>query len=198
MAERMAEALGGGAVLGPGVRGWGDLAGRARGGIPWGALEALSERLGTGIADLAGVLRIPARTLARRRKAGFFDADESDRSLRVARGAAIAGEVMGDAGRAARAALDGEGARIHGGRWNLPGSRVVYASATLSLAVLEMLVHAGRECLPVDLVSGATAVLSVPSAVIPGELDYLLDPAHADFGRVRARRARPLALDVRL
>ncbi len=38
--------------------------------------------------------------------------------------------------------FDGEGARRFGGRWNSPGVAVVYASGSLSLAVLEILVHA--------------------------------------------------------
>ena len=37
--------------------------------------------------------------------------------------------------------FDGEGARLYGGRWNSQGVRLLYASATLSLAALEMLVH---------------------------------------------------------
>jgi len=37
--------------------------------------------------------------------------------------------------------LDGEGARLAGGRWNSPGRAVVYCSATLALAVLESFVH---------------------------------------------------------
>ena len=39
-------------------------------------------------------------------------------------------------------AFDGEGARLYGGRWNHRGTRLVYASSTLSLAALECLVHA--------------------------------------------------------
>ncbi|MCW1886742.1 RES family NAD+ phosphorylase [Luteolibacter flavescens] len=38
-------------------------------------------------------------------------------------------------------AFTGDGARIAGGRWNSPGIPVVYASSTLSLATLEVLVH---------------------------------------------------------
>ena len=38
-------------------------------------------------------------------------------------------------------AYSGEGARIHGGRWNSKGRSVVYASESISLAVLEQLVH---------------------------------------------------------
>lgn len=35
----------------------------------------------------------------------------------------------------------GEGARLHGGRWNSPGRAVIYACETWSGAVLEKLVH---------------------------------------------------------
>jgi RES domain-containing protein len=37
--------------------------------------------------------------------------------------------------------LSGEGARLYGGRWNLPGDAMVYFSNNLSLCVLEILVH---------------------------------------------------------
>jgi RES domain-containing protein len=43
--------------------------------------------------------------------------------------------------RHASTAFDGEGARLYGGRWNSPGTRMVYTSSTISLAVLEVLVH---------------------------------------------------------
>src|SRR6478672_10328468 len=38
-------------------------------------------------------------------------------------------------------AFDGEGARLHGGRWNSPGTRVAYGSDSSALAVLEVLVN---------------------------------------------------------
>jgi len=38
-------------------------------------------------------------------------------------------------------AFDGEGARLYGGRWNSPGTRVVYLAGSVSLAILEVLVH---------------------------------------------------------
>ena len=44
----------------------------------------------------------------------------------------------------ASAAFDGAGARVDGGRWNSPGTPVVYASQSAALAALEMLVHLGR------------------------------------------------------
>ncbi len=43
--------------------------------------------------------------------------------------------------RHAEGAFDGEGARLHGGRWNSPGTPVAYASDSIALAVLEVLAH---------------------------------------------------------
>jgi RES domain-containing protein len=55
--------------------------------------------------------------------------------------------------RRAFQALDGEGARLFGGRWNSEGVPVAYTSSTLSLAALEYLVHVQIEDVPADLVS---------------------------------------------
>jgi RES domain-containing protein len=55
--------------------------------------------------------------------------------------------------------LDGEGAKRVGGRWNSLGHAVVYMAQSISLAVLENLVHMSKEDFPV----GYTSV----SAVIP-------------------------------
>ena len=49
-------------------------------------------------------------------------------------------------------ALDGEGARLNGGRWNSEGTAVVYTSTTLSLAALEYLVHVEPLLVPSDLI----------------------------------------------
>ncbi len=54
-------------------------------------------------------------------------------------------------------ALSGEGARLGGGRWNYVGISVVYASETLSLAVLERFVHFTRR----DMKIGKS-LLSIP------------------------------------
>jgi RES domain-containing protein len=136
-------------------------------------------------------------------------------------------------------AFDGEGARLLGGRWNSPGTRMIYASASPALAALEMLVHLNRaltlpayvliECqfddalltevdalqLPPDwrsypappqlqsigdrwAKSGSSAVLRVPSAIVDKESNYLLNPAHADFARIKIHPAEPFVLDLRL
>ena len=46
--------------------------------------------------------------------------------------------------------------------------------------------------------SRATAVLSVPSVIIPSERNYLLNPAHPDFARIRFFPPRPFTFDRRL
>ena len=46
--------------------------------------------------------------------------------------------------RHAAGAFDGEGARVEGGRWNSPGTPMVYVSQDAALAALELLVHLGR------------------------------------------------------
>ena len=55
--------------------------------------------------------------------------------------------------RAVHAALDGEGARRVGGRWNSPGVAVVFTAEHLSLAALEYLVHIDIDEVPDDLVA---------------------------------------------
>lgn len=45
--------------------------------------------------------------------------------------------------RHAVSAFSGDGARTYGGRWNLPGTPLVYAAQTRALAALESLAHFG-------------------------------------------------------
>ena len=60
--------------------------------------------------------------------------------------------------KAAYAGLDGEGARLYGGRWNSPGQPMVYTAANPSLAVLEVLVHLD---LPPELIPSDYRLLSI-------------------------------------
>jgi RES domain-containing protein len=46
--------------------------------------------------------------------------------------------------------------------------------------------------------AGQTAVLAVPSAVIPQELNYLLNPAHPAFGRIRIGNPERFSFDPRM
>jgi RES domain-containing protein len=44
----------------------------------------------------------------------------------------------------------------------------------------------------------ASAVLEVPSVIIPGEFNYLLNPEHADFDAIKATAPKPFSFDPRL
>ncbi|HEY7407465.1 MAG TPA: RES family NAD+ phosphorylase [Gemmatimonadaceae bacterium] len=141
--------------------------------------------------------------------------------------------------RLAHAKLDGEGARLAGGRWNSRGRAAVYASSRLSLAALELLVHTDVPLVPPDLVAfeiaipdtleiesvdlaslpedwrlpghrscrsigdtwlaeERTAVLRVPSAVVPEELNYIINPAHRAAKSIQVVGRRKFAFDSRL
>jgi RES domain-containing protein len=122
--------------------------------------------------------------------------------------------------RRAHAALDGEGARGYGGRWNSAGRRLLYTSSHLSLAALEALVHFDADALAMEQVSAdilpigwtrqefatrafgdewltaaRTPVLIVPSAIVPEETNVLVNPAHpATHGVVVVARRRFVCL----
>ncbi|GAB3956203.1 RES family NAD+ phosphorylase [Spirosoma harenae] len=46
--------------------------------------------------------------------------------------------------------------------------------------------------------SGRTAVLNVPSAIIPNESNYLLNPAHPDFAQIQLIHTEPFTFDPRI
>ena len=83
----------------------------------------------------------------------------------------------------AATAFDGTGAKLYGGRWNHKGVPAVYCSATLSLAVLEVLVHHRVPIPPNDFVAipvDVPARLKIETcrlADLPA--DWSLDPAPA-------------------
>jgi len=77
--------LQGAAFLGLGVHSLPALIERVEAGLPYGMFEKLAALLGLPAGELARVLRIAPRTLARRKKAGALAAEESERVLRLAR-----------------------------------------------------------------------------------------------------------------
>ncbi len=138
-----------------------------------------------------------------------------------------------------RSAFSGEGARLAGGRWNSEGHSVVYTAGSLSLALLEIIVHLEfKEALkryvaiPVEIPDGlsqsidpaklpdgwsanppqsstqfvgncwqegmSSAVLKVPSVIVPSEFNYLLNPAHPDFPRIKLGDPIGLPVDPRV
>lgn len=105
--------------------------------------------------------------------------------------------------RRAYQALDGEGARLYGGRWNSEGVPVVYTSATLSLAALEYLVHVEIENVPDDLVSleievpDGVPVQGVSPADLPDDWNGVEDhPACSSLGDRWASDGASLVLRV--
>jgi RES domain-containing protein len=138
-----------------------------------------------------------------------------------------------------KTAFTGEGARLYGGRWNSPGTPMVYAAQSQSLAILEMLVHLDSpellkkyvlfgveidadlitaldwSLLPKDwqanpvpanvqavgdawIASRSSLALSVPSALVPGECNFLLNPLHPKFSKLKIRKPVPFQFDPRL
>lgn len=127
-------------------------------------------------------------------------------------------------------ALDGEGARRFGGRWNRRGRSVVYLAEHPALTVLEVRVHLDLplDLLPEDyvltqvalpeesigtiaalpdeprdagdawLVGGETAVLRVPSVLVPHAWNLLLNPGHAAAAEARVAAEEPFRFDTRL
>ena len=69
-------------------------------------------------------------------------------------------------------AFDGEGAREWGGRWNSRGRSVIYAAATTSLGLLEMMVHAQSELLLVYSAIPVTFDSDLVETVEPAALPF--------------------------
>jgi RES domain-containing protein len=155
---------------------------------------------------------------------------------------------------------DATGAKLHGGRWSSPGNAVLYASSTLALACLEVLVHIRNVgLLPLDYVfceieapdvlispwtftgeaavariespvlsreygdawfrrtppqllaavfdvpSGQFSLLerpapvqTVPSVIVPREMNYLISPVHPQFDLLQWGAPKPFRFDPRL
>jgi len=91
--RRMVETLGGPKILRAGSLE--DLRNRVLSGLPYRSLEAVTSAYAIDTNELASILNVPPRTLARRKKARRFTAEESDRLFRVGRVAALAEDVLG-------------------------------------------------------------------------------------------------------
>ena len=101
-AEYVVELLGGtGTFKGRTPRTAGEMREHIERGLPYRSFESVRERLQLTVPEAVKVLRLPARTLARRREARKLGADESDRLVRLARIAAHAATVFGSEEKAA-------------------------------------------------------------------------------------------------
>lgn len=99
-------------------------------------------------------------------------------------------------------ALDGEGARRYGGRWNLPGVAAVYLAESRALAALEILVHAPREALRlnwivIELEIPDSRIERIPASSLPENWQAQPSSRGAQvFGASWLRSGRNLALQL--
>ena len=66
-----------------------------RAGLPYGSLAAVATGFSIDGSAIVAILRIPQRTLARRKKERRLTAEESDRLFRLGRVATLAEETLG-------------------------------------------------------------------------------------------------------
>ncbi len=134
--------------------------------------------------------------------------------------------------------ISGTGAKLYGGRWNEPGIAALYASSSISLSLLEVLVNSNtlEELKSLALMkleipksidssiqkltslkkawykdfdytrwigsqflhAGNDLLLECPSAVINEEMNYLINPAHKEFNKLKLVSAGSFMFDERL
>ncbi len=94
-----------------------------------------------------------------------------------------------------RAADDYRGSLIQPNRWNPAGVPMLYCSAALSLACLEVLVHLRPEEIPADYVY-SSAELSVEAETADFRGDLADEDATRRFGHAWATSVRSLAILV--
>lgn len=100
-ARAIAETLGGPRALRGSVGTFDDLRQRVEEGLRYESLDALSSNLEIGLAAMRTILRLPERTLARRKKESRLRPDESDRLMRIGRIATLAEVTLGGREKAA-------------------------------------------------------------------------------------------------
>lgn len=136
--------------------------------------------------------------------------------------------------------LSGKGAALGGGRWNSPGTEMIYTAANRSLAMAEVAVHFSLATLPtgymmmkihipdtipfaqVDIENlprdwnvfpplkatqrigdlfiqeAKDCLLKVPSAVTSGDFNFLINPFHSEFKKIKIVTYVPFTFDKRL
>lgn len=135
--------------------------------------------------------------------------------------------------------LSGEGAKLHGGRWNSIGTACLYTAESIALCVLEYAANVSLHQLPPSLTITVYTIpenswrefslaelpknwqevpapaetqewgtqllqeakhlaLRVPSVIIPSEYNYILNPLHPDFKKVKIKEVPPFTFDSRI
>lgn len=134
--------------------------------------------------------------------------------------------------------ISGNGAALFGSRWNTKGIHLLYTSQSISLSILESLVHLKRKDIPPSqyllhielpdekeiaeisykkikkdwrkeleytqwignhfIENKQSLLLKVPSAIVPQESNFLVNPLHVEFKKVKIIASELLDLDKRL
>jgi RES domain-containing protein len=135
--------------------------------------------------------------------------------------------------------LNGEGARWHGGRWNMIGTPCIYTSETKALSILEHSANVPLEEMPFSLSITVYTIpekswkefsadelpanwsqipasqetkewgsqylqeakllaLKLPSVIINSEFNFVLNPLHSDFNKVRIKEVHSFTFDTRI
>jgi RES domain-containing protein len=135
--------------------------------------------------------------------------------------------------------LSGEGAKLHGGRWNRIGQPCIYASESKALCILEYAANVSLDLLPLSLsitvyfipdnswkqfnenelpknwnavpVTSETKewgtihlqekkilTLKLPSVIIPSEYNFIINPLHPDFKKVKIKNIHSFTFDQRI
>jgi len=98
--ETVVEALGGRKVLKRRIANLDELRETVRSGLPYASFEAVIGKFGLAREEAAAALRLPPRTIARRKREQKLQVDESDRLLRLARISSQAATTLGSEQRA--------------------------------------------------------------------------------------------------
>lgn len=135
--------------------------------------------------------------------------------------------------------LSGEGARLHGGRWNHPLTPCIYSSESRALALLEFTVNVSIDNIPkmlsitsihipdngiLDLSIadlpvnwtespapaatkdfgtnflklGAFPIIKIPSTIINREFNFILNPRHVEFKKIKIVEIENFVYDDRI
>jgi len=135
--------------------------------------------------------------------------------------------------------LTGEGAKLHGGRWNSIGTACLYTAESISLCVLEYAANVSLHQMPASLCitvytlpekswiefspadlpknwqeipapvetqewgsarlqEANSLALKLPSVIIPSEHNYILNPLHPEFKKVRIKEILLFTFDSRI
>src|SRR5688572_17947996 len=135
--------------------------------------------------------------------------------------------------------MTGEGAKLHGGRWNSIGTACLYTAESIALCVLEYAANVSLTQMPPSLVitiynlpdkswkeyllnelpknwrdvpvpietqewgtreiqEAKFLALRVPSVIIPSEHNYILNPLHLDFKKIKIKGVQPFTFDSRI